>query len=172
MKKLVFMFFLTLLSTSSYAEILKLKCTYKYIDEKFPNYEVGDTVFYDYDLNSKMYVVTDDYIRFYLVSIIDDSHYVHFDEIYRYSGEQISKSAEIPKEEIEELLKLNIYKKQIFEQDEETFYKIRGLTNKVAIKDELEQLPKCYKEIYDHKCKLVYQHVYENYFNPGQNTYV
>ena len=140
MKKLVFMFFLTLLSTSSYAEILKLKCTYKYIDEKFPNYEVGDTVFYDYDLNSKMYVVTDDYIRFYLVSIIDDSHYVHFDEIYRYSGEQISKSAEIPKEEIEELLKLNIYKKQIFEQDEETFYKIRGLTNKWFFKNKRSPL--------------------------------
>ena len=134
------MFFLTLLSTSSYAEILKLKCTYKYIDEKFPNYEVGDTVFYDYDLNSKMYVVTDDYIRFYLVSIIDDSHYVHFDEIYRYSGEQISKSAEIPKEEIEELLKLNIYKKQIFEQDEETFYKIRGLTNKWFFKNKRSPL--------------------------------
>ena len=43
---------------------------------------------------------------------------------------------------------------------------------KVAIKDELEQLPECYKEIYDHKCKLVYQHVYENYFNPDQSTYV
>jgi type I restriction enzyme R subunit len=42
---------------------------------------------------------------------------------------------------------------------------------KVAIKDELEQLPECYKEIYDQKCKLLYQHVYENYFNPGQNTY-
>ena len=140
MKKLVFMFFLTLLSTSSYAEVLKLKCTYKSIDEKFPNYEVGDTVFYDYDLNSKMYVVTDDYIRFYLVSIIDDSHYVHFDEIYRYSGEQISKSAEIPKEEIEELLKLNIYKKQIFEQDEETFYKIRGLTNKWFFKNKRSPL--------------------------------
>ena len=43
---------------------------------------------------------------------------------------------------------------------------------KVAIKDELEQLPECYKEIYDQKCKLVYQHVYENYFNPDQSTYV
>ena len=42
---------------------------------------------------------------------------------------------------------------------------------KVAIKDELEQLPECYKEIYDQKCKLLYQHVYENYFNPDQSTY-
>ena len=43
---------------------------------------------------------------------------------------------------------------------------------KVAIKDELVQLPECYKEIYDQKCKLLYQHIYENYFNPGQSTYV
>tara|TARA_B100001964_G_C13724181_1_gene375928 strand:+ start:12 stop:503 length:492 start_codon:yes stop_codon:yes gene_type:complete len=136
MKKLLGIIVLGLwLSGNAYAEVLKLKCTYKYVDEKSPNFKVGDSIFYDYDLNSKGYVITDDYIRFYLVSKFKDSHYVTFNEIYRYSGEQISKSAEIPKEEIEELLKLNIYKQQIFEQNEKTFYKIKILTNKWFFKN-------------------------------------
>ena len=128
MKKLVFMFFLTLLSTSSYAEILKLKCTYKSIDEKFdPGFEVGDATFYNYDLNSPQYVVTYDFIRHYLVSKLKDSYYIAYIEIYRYSGELIYKAVEIPKEEIEELLKSNILKQQLVKQDKETFVTIKGL---------------------------------------------
>lgn len=134
------MFLGLLLSSNAYAEVLRLKCTYKSIDEQYPGSKVGDTTLWTYDLKDKQYVVSDDYIRFYLVSKILDMHYVHFTEINRYSGKLIFKSAEIPKEEFEELLKLNIYKKQMFEQDEETFYKIKGLTNLWFLKNKTAPL--------------------------------
>ncbi len=50
-------------------------------------------------------------------------------------------------------------------------YQASRASVKVAIKDELETLPECYNEIYNQKCKLVYQHIYENYFEPNNNTY-
>jgi type I restriction enzyme, R subunit len=41
----------------------------------------------------------------------------------------------------------------------------------VSIKDELTNLPKCYDEVYEKKCDLLYQHIYENYFNLNQSNY-
>jgi len=43
---------------------------------------------------------------------------------------------------------------------------------RVAIFDALEQLPEPYtNELYDRKCELVYQHVYEMYLGGSQNLY-
>jgi len=43
---------------------------------------------------------------------------------------------------------------------------------RVAIFDALEQLPEPYtNELYDQKCELVYQHVYEMYLGGSQNLY-
>jgi len=137
MKKLLAIVVLgLLLSGNAYAEILKLKCTYKFIDEKFnPGFEVGDATFYTYDLNSSQYVVTDDFIRHYLVSKLMDSYYITYIEIYRYTGELIYKAVEIPKEEIKELLKSNIIKQQLVKQDKETFDTIKGLVFQWFIKN-------------------------------------
>jgi type I restriction enzyme R subunit len=43
---------------------------------------------------------------------------------------------------------------------------------RVAIFDALEQLPEPYtKDLYDQKCELVYQHVYESYIDRSQSAY-
>lgn len=43
----------------------------------------------------------------------------------------------------------------------------------IAIEESLDTLPEEYtKEIFDNKCALVYQHVYESYFGSGQSIYV
>ena len=42
----------------------------------------------------------------------------------------------------------------------------------VAIRDIMEGLPACYtKEIYERKRTVVYEHVYESYYGPGQSIY-
>ena len=43
---------------------------------------------------------------------------------------------------------------------------------RVAILDALEQLPENYtKDLYNQKCEVVYQHVYESYYGAGQSVY-
>jgi type I restriction enzyme R subunit len=43
---------------------------------------------------------------------------------------------------------------------------------KVAIEEILEGLPSCYTaDIYQQKVNVVYEHVYESYFGPGQSIY-
>ena len=44
---------------------------------------------------------------------------------------------------------------------------------KVAIEEILEGLPTCYTtELYQQKVNVIYEHVYESYFGPGQSIYV
>ncbi|GAJ00670.1 unnamed protein product, partial [marine sediment metagenome] len=43
---------------------------------------------------------------------------------------------------------------------------------KVTIEKMLDELPKSYtRDIYEHKCSLIYQHVYESYYGQGQSVY-
>ena len=44
---------------------------------------------------------------------------------------------------------------------------------KVAVKDILDELPKCYtKDLYNQKCEVVYQHVYDSYYGVGNSIYM
>jgi type I restriction enzyme R subunit len=44
---------------------------------------------------------------------------------------------------------------------------------KVAIEEALDRLPKMYNDtLYEEKCDLVYQHIYDSYFGPGKNIYL
>ena len=43
---------------------------------------------------------------------------------------------------------------------------------KVTIEKMLDELPGNYtRDIYEHKCSLIYQHVYESYYGQGQSVY-
>jgi type I restriction enzyme R subunit len=43
---------------------------------------------------------------------------------------------------------------------------------KLCIGEVLDQLPRIYtKEMYEEKCDLVYQHVYDSYYGVGQSVY-
>ena len=134
MKKLLGILVLGLLiSSNAYAQILKLKCTYKSFDEKFePSFKVGDEIIENWDLN--VFLVNDDYIRHYDVLKIGDTHYVHYQEINRYSGEKIFKSAEVPEEDYKKVSKV-----PKIAVTEEAFYKIVALTNKWFIKNKISK---------------------------------
>ncbi|MCZ7384734.1 MAG: DUF3387 domain-containing protein, partial [Candidatus Methanoperedens sp.] len=41
-----------------------------------------------------------------------------------------------------------------------------------SIKDVLDRLPRIYtKELYENKCEMVYQHIYDSYFGQEQSIY-
>ena len=43
---------------------------------------------------------------------------------------------------------------------------------KLTIEEWLDRLPKTYNNfLYEEKCELVYQHVYESYFGAGKSVY-
>jgi type I restriction enzyme R subunit len=42
----------------------------------------------------------------------------------------------------------------------------------LSIEDILDKLPRAYTpELYQQKCDIIYQHVFESYFGPAQNIY-
>ena len=137
MKKLLGILVLGLLwCNTGFAEILRLKCIYKYVDEQYPLFEVGDDSFYKYDLNSKQYIVTDEYIMFYSISTFGDGDFfASYTQTHRYTGQSIWKSAEVPKDEIQDLLNLDLTN-----QSEKTFYKIFHIVNKWFIKNKSSPL--------------------------------
>lgn len=47
-----------------------------------------------------------------------------------------------------------------------------GAAVRVTIEDVLDRLPEAYApELYEQKCELTYQHVYESYFGDGRSIY-
>ena len=43
---------------------------------------------------------------------------------------------------------------------------------KLSIEDALDQLPRAYtKELYQQKCEVVYNHIFESYYGSGQSIY-
>jgi hypothetical protein len=118
------------LSNNLSANELNLRCTYKHIDTKFPMYKVGDDIYLTYDLTSKEYIVTEGYIKHYIVSELLNSYYISYTEIHRLSGERLEKSVEITKEQFQEVKNLDMMNK-----DEKTFNKIFSAVNKLFYKN-------------------------------------
>ena len=121
MKKI---FFITLLlflfNNSAFAKELKIECTVKKIDDKGKFYNIGDKTIWNYDLSSKKYIITDDFIRHYNLAKIEDKYFLQYIKIFRYTGEFIQKSSEIPEDQLKDLINAD-YKNQNPEMFEKVF---------------------------------------------------
>ena len=118
------------------AQELKIECTVKKADEKGNFYKVGDKTIWTYDTKSKKYIFTDDFIRHYSLAKIKDKYYLQFVRVFRYTGEFIQKSAEIPEDQLKDLLNAD-YKNQNPETFDKIFYLVNDwfLKNKASEKD-------------------------------------
>ena len=124
MKKIFFLFLLLFLfNNSAFAKELKIECTVKKIDEKGNFYKVGDKTIWTYDLSSKKYIVTDDFIRRYHLAKIQDKYFLQFLQIFRYTGEFIQKTAEIPEDQLEDFQSID-YENQNSETFDKVFLKV------------------------------------------------
>ena len=112
------------------AEELKIECTVKKTDEKGKFYNEGDKTIWTYDLSSKKYIITEDFIRHYNLAKIEDKFFLQYVKIFRYTGEFIQKSAEIPKDQLKDLLNVD-YKNQ----NPETYDKVFFLVNEFFLKN-------------------------------------
>ena len=74
MKKIFFLSFVFLLLNNT-AFGKELKIGHKKIDEKGNFYQIGDKTIWNYDLNSKKYIYTDDFIRHYNLAKIEDKYF-------------------------------------------------------------------------------------------------
>ena len=100
------------------AETLKIECTVKYIDEKNKLYKIGDKTIWTYNLKSKKFLFSDDFIRQYNLIKIEDKYYAQYTRIFRYTGEFLQKTVEVPEAEIKDLLEhdFNNQTPEIFEK--------------------------------------------------------
>ena len=105
------------------AETLKIECTVKYIDEKNELYKVGDKTIWTYDLKSKKFLFSDDFIRQYNLIKIEDKYFAQYIRIFRYTGEFLQKTVEVPETEIKDLL-THDFNKQAPEVFEKMFFLI------------------------------------------------
>ncbi len=125
MKKIFFLsLLLLLLNNTAFGKELKIECTVKKIDEKGNFYKIGDKTIWTYDLSSKKYIVTDDFIRHYNLAKIKDKYFLQYSQIFRYTGEFIQKSIDIPEDQIKDLLNIDYENQNL-----ETFNKIFFLVN-------------------------------------------
>ena len=118
---LVFFFYENL----SFAKELKIECTVKKIDEKGNFYKIGDKTIWNYDLSSKKYIVTDDFIRHYHLAKIRDKYFLQFLQIFRYTGEFIQKTAEIPEDQLQDFIEID-YENQNSETFDKVFSKVNN----------------------------------------------
>ena len=105
------------------AETLKIECTVKYIDEKKALYKIGDITIWTYDLKSKKFLFSDDFIRQYNLIKIEDKYFAQYIRIFRYTGEFLQKTVEVPETEIKDLL-THDFNKQTPEVFEKMFFLI------------------------------------------------
>ena len=125
MKKIFFISLLFfLLNNTAFGRDLKIECTVKKVDEKGNFYKEGDKTIWTYDLSSKKYIVTDDFIRHYNLAKIKDKYFLTYLQIFRYTGEFIQKSIDIPEDKIKNLLNIDYENQNL-----ETFNKIFFLVN-------------------------------------------
>ena len=121
MRKIFFISFVfLLLNNFANAKELKIECTVKKTDEKGNFYKEGDKTIWTYDLSSKKYLITDDFIKHYNLAKIEDKFFLQYVKIFRYTGEFIQKSAEIPEDQLKDLLNVD-YKNQNPEMFEKVF---------------------------------------------------
>ena len=131
MRKIFFISFVfLLLNNIANAKELKIECTVKKTDEKGNFYKEGDKTIWTYDLSSKKYLITDDFIRHYNLAKIEDKFFLQYVKIFRYTGEFIQKSAEIPEDQLKDLLNVD-YKNQ----NPETYDKVFFLVNDFFLKN-------------------------------------
>lgn len=131
MKKIFFLFLLLFLfNNSAFAKELKIECTVKKIDEKGNFYKIGDKTIWTYDLSSKKYIVTDDFIRHYHLAKIQDKYFLQFLQIFRYTGEFIQKTSEIPEDQLQDFLNIDYEN-----QNSETFDKVFSKVNNFFFKN-------------------------------------
>ena len=131
MRKTFFISFVfLLLNNFANAKELKIECTVKKTDEKGNFYKEGDKTIWTYDLSSKKYLITDDFIRHYNLAKIEDKFFLQYVKIFRYTGEFIQKSAEIPEDQLKDLLNVD-YKNQ----NSETYDKVFFLVNDFFLKN-------------------------------------
>ena len=124
MKKIFFITLLSLLLNNTvFGETLKIECTVKYIDEKNELYKVGDKTIWTYDLKSKKFLFSDDFIRQYNLIKIEDKYFAQYIRIFRYTGEFLQKTVEVPETEIKDLL-THDFNKQTPEVFEKMFFLI------------------------------------------------
>ena len=122
----IFALFLVLFFISfktAVAETLKIECTVKYIDEKNKLYKIGDKTIWTYDLKSKKFLFSDDFIRQYNLIKIEDKYFAQYIRIFRYTGEFLQKTVEVPETEIKDLL-THDFNKQTPEVFEKMFFLI------------------------------------------------
>ncbi|WP_262588996.1 hypothetical protein [Candidatus Pelagibacter communis] len=130
MKKIILYFIFISFSLNANAETILLKCVYKFIDEKRPSNEIGDETLYEFDLNAKTYIVSENEIKYYMISNFSDTYYTSYVRINRFTGDFIQESAEVKKKEIQPLLDNNTPQNQMVQQDEYTFKLIEGITSR------------------------------------------
>ena len=141
----LFLIFFFFSFKTAVAETLKIECTVKYIDEKNQLYKVGDKTIWTYDLKSKKFLFSDDFIRQYNLIKIEDKYYAQYTRIFRYTGEFLQKTAEIPEPEIKDLLEHDFNN-----QTPEFFEKIFYLANTHFIKNKKSK--KLYWQEYRKDC--------------------
>lgn len=127
------------------AETLKIECTVNDIDEKGGFYKVGDKTVWTYDLKSKKFILTDDFIRHYNLTKIEDRFYAQYIKIFRYTGEFIQKTAEVTEDQLTDLLT-----QDLDNQTPEVFDKIFFLVNNQFIKNKKSK--KTYWQSYKMNC--------------------
>ena len=131
MKKIFFLSFVfLLLNNKAFGKELKIECTVKKIDEKGNFYQIGDKTIWNYDLNSKKYIYTDDFIRHYNLAKIEDKYFLQYIKIFRYTGEFIQKTSEIPKDQLQDFLNIDYEN-----QNSETFDKVFSKVNNFFFKN-------------------------------------
>jgi hypothetical protein len=121
---------LFILNNTAFSKELKIECTVKKIDEKGNFYNLGDKTIWTYDLSSKKYIVTDDFIRHYHLAKIEDKYFLQFFQIFRYTGEFIQKTAEIPEDQLEDFQSIDYEN-----QNSETFQKVFSKVNNFFFKN-------------------------------------
>ena len=131
MKKVFFLSLLFLiLNNIAFGKELKIECIVKQVDEKGNFYKEGDKTIWTYNLDSNKYLVTDDFIRHYNLAKLEGKYFLQYVRIFRYTGEFIQRSAEIPENQLKDLIDLD-YKNQT----PESFDKIFSLVNEFFIKN-------------------------------------
>ena len=135
MKKIFFISLLfILLNNTAFGKEIKIECTIKKVDEKGNFYKEGDKTIWTYDLRSKKYIVTDDFIRHYNLAKIKDKYFLQYLQIFRYTGEFIQKSIDIPEDQIKDLLNIDYENQNL-----ETFNKIFLLVNDFFLKNKISK---------------------------------
>ena len=121
---------LFILNNTAFSKELKIECTVKKIDENGNFYNLGDKTIWTYDLSSKKYIVTDDFIKHYHLAKIEDKYFLQFFQIFRYTGEFIQKTAEIPEDQLEDFQSIDYEN-----QNSETFQKVFSKVNNFFFKN-------------------------------------